>query len=93
MKPARVIAYVSSALVIFLLGFVLVTGVSADGGQYGQYGSGVEEPEEQPQEEVVHTTVDADLGDSLLLIAGITGGLAVTLLGAARATQRVYFLD
>ena len=64
--------------------------VIADG-QYGQGGG--EETKEQPKEEVVHKTVEAGLGDNLLVLSAMVAGSALILLLIAKKTARVYFLD
>jgi hypothetical protein len=59
----------------FFMAALLVNPVFADG-QYGQYGAVTEKPAEKPKEEVVHETVEADLGDNLFLVAVALVGMA-----------------
>jgi hypothetical protein len=80
----------TATLVIAVM--TLTTPVLADG-QYGQYGGGADKPKEQPKEEVVHDTVDADLGDNLMMIAALLGGGAISFIILSKVTARVYLLD
>jgi hypothetical protein len=86
MKTATLFTTVS---LVLLMGFVLAPRVLADG-EYGQAGGG--QPSEQPKE-AVHTTVQAGVGDNLLVAGAIAGVMGGMLFLMAKATRRAYFLD
>lgn len=83
--------------ILFVISLLVLTAalsvpVFADG-QYGQYGVVTEKPSEKPKEEVVHETVEADLGDNLVLM-GLMLGVAGAGFGLiAKVTRRVYLFE
>jgi hypothetical protein len=92
MKLSKALFLIISAIFVMAI-LMLPLIVSADGGQYGQYGGGADKPAEQAKEEVVHETVEADLGDNLLALAAIAGTGAFALIILSKVTARVYLLD
>lgn len=86
MKLTRALVIILSVMLMVL---VFSLPVFAD----GQYGAGVETPKEQPRGEVTHETVQADLGDNLVVLGLIAGSAGLALAFISRLTKRVYFLD
>jgi hypothetical protein len=91
MNIYKAISLIISALIV--MAALMVPGIVSADGQYGQYGAGADKPKEQPKEEVVHETVDADLGDNLMAIAALLGGGAMSFIILSKVTARVYLLD
>ena len=90
----EIVKAVVSAMFVLLLGLIMVIPVMADGGQYGQYGGGVETPSEQPKEEITHETIEAGIEDvNFSLVAVGMASMAFTFIIVSRVTQRVYLLD
>lgn len=83
---------VFSIVLSVLMAALLVNPVFADG-QYGQYGVVTEKPSEKPKEEVVHETVEADLGDNLFLVAMALMGMAGMFTVLSKVSAKYFIFE
>jgi hypothetical protein len=94
MKLKRIILFV---LVMILLSAALMVPVFASGDTkevcVTQYGGATDCHTETINEEVTHGTVNAGLGDNLVLIAGLMAGGSGLLFLLSKVTKRAYWLD
>jgi len=94
MKTAKFLTTVS---LVSLMGFALVPSVLAGGTTkevcVTQYGGATECHTETINEEVTHETVNAGVGDNLLVAGTIAGAMGGMLFILAKFTRRAYFLD